>query len=52
MVLEELSAGVAASIGAGKSLAAIQRSLTFEKYKARERYDAQPKIHMAQVYAT
>jgi hypothetical protein len=50
--LEKLSTGVAAGIGAGKSLAEIQQSLSFPEYKAWERYDAQPKIHIAQVYAT
>jgi hypothetical protein len=47
-----LSTGVAAGIGAGKSLTEIQQSLSFPEYKAWERYDAQPKIHIAQVYAT
>ena len=50
--LEELSTGVAAGIAAGKSVQEIQQSLTFDKYKAWERYDAQPKIHIAQVDAT
>ena len=50
--LEKLSTGVAAGIGAGKSLTEIQQSLSFPEYKAWERYDAQPKIHIAQVYAT
>jgi glyoxylase-like metal-dependent hydrolase (beta-lactamase superfamily II) len=49
---EELATGVAAGIGAGKSLKEIQQSLSWDKYKAWERYPAQPPIHIAQVYAT
>jgi len=49
---EELAAGVAAGIGAGKSLKEIQQSLTWDKYKSWERYPAQPPIHIAQVYET
>lgn len=50
--LEELATGVAAGIGAGKTVKEIQQSLTWDKYKAWERYDVQPQIHIAQVYAT
>lgn len=50
--LEELSLGVAAGIAAGKSVKELQQSLTFEKYKAWDRYGVQPQIHIAQVYAT
>lgn len=49
---EELSAGVAAGIAAGKSVKEIQQSLTWDKYKGWERYGVQPQIHIAQVYAT
>lgn len=49
---EELSAGVAAGVAAGKSFKEIQQSLTFDKFKAWERYDTQPRIHIAEVYAT
>ena len=50
--LEELSVGVAAGIGAGRSLADIQKTLTLDKYKAWERYDTNRTAHIAQVYAT
>ncbi len=50
--LEELSAGVAAGIAAGRSLPEIQKSLTLDKYKAWERYDTNRATHIAQVYAT
>lgn len=50
--LEELAIGVAAGVGAGKSLKEIQTSLRFDKVKAWERGDVQPPIHIAQVYAT
>jgi glyoxylase-like metal-dependent hydrolase (beta-lactamase superfamily II) len=49
---EELSAGVAAGVAAGKSVKEIQQSLTWDKYKDWERYGVQPQIHIAQVYAT
>jgi glyoxylase-like metal-dependent hydrolase (beta-lactamase superfamily II) len=50
--LEDLSAGVAAGIGAGRTLQEIQRTLTLEKYKDWERYEQQRPAHIAQVYAT
>jgi glyoxylase-like metal-dependent hydrolase (beta-lactamase superfamily II) len=49
---EELSAGVAAGIAAGKSVKEIQQSLTWDKYKAWERFGVQENIHIAEVYAT
>lgn len=51
--LEDLSAGVAAGIAAGRSLAEIQKTLTLDKYKAFERWDSPTKpAHIASVYAT
>jgi glyoxylase-like metal-dependent hydrolase (beta-lactamase superfamily II) len=50
--LEELSQSVAAGVGAGRTLEELQKSLTFDKYKAWERWETQPRIHIAQVYAT
>ena len=50
--LEDLANGVAAGIGAGRTLQQIQQSLTLEKYKDWERYEAQRPAHIAQVYAT
>jgi glyoxylase-like metal-dependent hydrolase (beta-lactamase superfamily II) len=50
--LEELSTGVAAGVGAGKSLSDIQRTLTLDSYKAFERWDTVRAAHIASVYAT
>lgn len=50
--LEELSTGVAAGVGAGKSLAEIQRTLTLDSFKAFERWDTVREGHIASVYAT
>jgi hypothetical protein len=50
--LEELSTGVAAGIGAGRSLADIQRTLTLDSYKGFERWDTSRATHIASVYAT
>jgi glyoxylase-like metal-dependent hydrolase (beta-lactamase superfamily II) len=50
--LEDLSTGVAAGIAAGRTLQQIQQSLTLDKYKDWERYEAQRPTHIAQVYAT
>jgi len=50
--LEEISSGVAAGIGAGKSLAEIQKTLTLDAYKAFERWDTVREAHIASVYAT
>jgi glyoxylase-like metal-dependent hydrolase (beta-lactamase superfamily II) len=49
--LEDLSTGVAAGIGAGRSLQEIQKSLTLDAYKGFERWDTHRTIHIAQVYA-
>jgi glyoxylase-like metal-dependent hydrolase (beta-lactamase superfamily II) len=48
--LEDISTGVAAGIGAGKSLADIQKTLTLDAYKAWDRYDMLRTEHIAQVY--
>jgi len=50
--LEELSTGVAAGIGAGKSLAEIQKTLTLDSYKGFERWDTVRATHIASVYAS
>lgn len=50
--LEELATGVAAGVGAGKSLAEIQRTLTLDSYKGFERWDMVREGHIASVYAT
>lgn len=51
--LEDLSAGVAAGIAAGRSLAEIQKTLTLDKYKGFERWDSPTRpAHIASVYAT
>ena len=50
--LEELATGVAAGVGAGKSLADIQRTLTLDSFKAFERWDTVREGHIASVYAT
>jgi glyoxylase-like metal-dependent hydrolase (beta-lactamase superfamily II) len=50
--LEDLAAGVAAGIGAGRTLQQIQQTLTLDKYKEWERYEQQRPAHIAQVYAT
>jgi len=50
--LEELSTGVAAGVGAGKSLSEIQRTLTLDSYKGFERWDTSRAAHIASVYAT
>ena len=48
--LEDLSSGVAAGIGAGRSLQDIQKTLTLDKYKGFERWDTHRTVHIAQVY--
>jgi glyoxylase-like metal-dependent hydrolase (beta-lactamase superfamily II) len=48
--LEDLSTGVAAGIGAGRSLADIQKTLTLDAYKGFERWDTHRTVHIAQVY--
>jgi glyoxylase-like metal-dependent hydrolase (beta-lactamase superfamily II) len=50
--LDELATGVAAGVGAGKSLAEIQRTLTLDSYKGFERWDTVRQVHIASVYAT
>jgi len=50
--LEELATGVAAGVGAGKSLSDIQRTLTLDNYKGFERWDTSREAHIASVYAT
>jgi glyoxylase-like metal-dependent hydrolase (beta-lactamase superfamily II) len=50
--LEDLSRGVAAGIGEGRSLAAIQKTLMLEGYKDFERWDTNREAHIAAVYAT
>lgn len=48
--LEDLSKGVAAGIGAGRSLAEIQKTLTLDAYKSFDRWDTHRTVHIAQVY--
>jgi glyoxylase-like metal-dependent hydrolase (beta-lactamase superfamily II) len=50
--LEELATGVAAGVGAGKSVAEIQRTLTLDAYKGFERWDTARQVHIASVYAS
>jgi glyoxylase-like metal-dependent hydrolase (beta-lactamase superfamily II) len=50
--LEDISTGVAAGIGAGRSLADIQKTLTLDAYKGFERWDTVREAHIAAVYAT
>jgi glyoxylase-like metal-dependent hydrolase (beta-lactamase superfamily II) len=50
--LQEISTGVAAGIGAGRSLAEIQKTLTLDAFKGFERWDTVRNDHIAAVYAT
>ena len=50
--LEDLTTGVAAGIGAGRSLAEIQKTLMLDAYKGFERWDTVRTLHIAQVYAS
>jgi glyoxylase-like metal-dependent hydrolase (beta-lactamase superfamily II) len=50
--LEEISTGVAAGVGAGRSLAEIQKSLTLDTFKSFERWDTVREGHIAAIYAT
>jgi glyoxylase-like metal-dependent hydrolase (beta-lactamase superfamily II) len=50
--LEDISRGVAAGIGAGRSLAEIQKTLTLDAYKGFERWDTSREAHIAAVYGT
>ena len=50
--LQELSTGVAAGVGAGRSLSEIQKTLTLDAYKGFERWDTVRTDHIASIYAT
>ena len=50
--LEELAAGVAAGVAAGRTLAEIQKTLTLDSYKSWERWDTNRETHIATVYAS
>src|SRR6185436_359942 len=50
--LEDISKGVAAGIGAGRSLVEIQKTLTLDAYKSFERWDTTREAHIEAVYAT
>ena len=50
--LEDIAKGVAAGIGAGQTLAQIQKTLTLDAYKGFERWDTTREAHIATVYAT
>ena len=50
--LEDISKGVATGIGAGRSLAEIQKTLMLEAYKPFERWDTSREAHIAAVYGT
>jgi glyoxylase-like metal-dependent hydrolase (beta-lactamase superfamily II) len=50
--LQDISTGVAAGIGAGRTLPEIQKSLTLDAYKGFDRYDMLRAQHIAQVYRT
>ena len=47
---EDLAAGVASGIGAGRSLQEIQKTLTLDNYKGFERWDTHRTVHIAYVY--
>lgn len=50
--VEDIAKGVAAGVGAGRSLAEIQKTLMLEAYKGFERWDTNREAHIAAVYAT
>ena len=50
--LEDIAKGVAAGVGAGRSLAEIQKTLTLDAYKGFERWDTTREAHIEAVYAT
>ena len=50
--LEDISTGVAAGIGAGRSLAEIQKTLTLDAYRGFERWDTNRAAQIAAIYAT
>ena len=49
--LVDLTRGVATGVGAGQSLAQIQKTLTLDSYKSFERWDTHRTVHIAEVYA-
>ena len=50
--LEDIARGVAAGVGAGRSLAEIQKTLTLDAYKGFERWDTTREAHIEAVYST
>jgi glyoxylase-like metal-dependent hydrolase (beta-lactamase superfamily II) len=50
--LIDISKGVAAGVGAGRSVTEIQKTLTLDAYKGFERWDTIREAHIAAVYAT
>ena len=50
--LEDIAKGVAAGIGAGRSLAEIKKTLTLDAYKGFERWDTTREAHIEFVYGT
>ncbi len=50
--LQDISKGVAAGIGAGRSLAEIKKTLTLDAYKGFERWDTTREAHIEFVYGT
>jgi glyoxylase-like metal-dependent hydrolase (beta-lactamase superfamily II) len=50
--LEDIARGVAAGIGAGRTLAEIQKTLTLDAYRGFERWDMVREAHIAAVYET
>jgi glyoxylase-like metal-dependent hydrolase (beta-lactamase superfamily II) len=50
--LEDISKGVAAGVGAGRSLAEIKKTLTLDAYKGFERWDTTREAHIEFVYGT
>ena len=50
--LEDIAKGVAAGVGAGRSLAEIQKTLTLDAYKGFERWDTTREAHIEAVYTT
>lgn len=49
--MQDISTGVAAGIGAGRSVAEVQKTLTLDAYKGFERWDTNREAHIAAVYA-
>jgi glyoxylase-like metal-dependent hydrolase (beta-lactamase superfamily II) len=50
--LEDIAKGVAAGVGAGRSLAEIKKTLTLDAYRGFERWDTVREAHIEAVYAT